>query len=770
MKRFKQWINWKSVTKSDGKVTKIPVNTQGATINAHDPSYWMSHDEAVATGLPIAFVFTSKDPFFFLDIDNALIDGAWDSRATDLCAMFAGCGVEVSQSNTGLHIIGQGQPTLSSNERPKKNKENNLEFYTEGRFIAIARPMDEWSGDTGMQVPTEVIDAFFEKYMPTDYVATVITDDSWTTTNVEGSYPLEDDDALIEKALMSESIASMFGGDQLTFRDLWERNVPAIGHAFPHEQNTQPYDASRADAALAQRLAFWTGGNCERVKSLMMKSALKRDKWSDRSDYLTRTITGAVARQDKYYDVGKPVDIPKQSDVPQSRTGLQLLARDQQLEFFKGCVYVTDLHRMFIPNGQFLKPEQFNARFGGYIFTLDDTNEKTTRKAWEAFTESQHTTFPKVDSFAFRPLVEPGAIIEEEGIRLVNTYVPVHVTMFPGDVTPFLTHLNKLFPNERDREIILSYMAAVVQYKGYKIQWSPLIQGCEGNGKTLFTRCVAYAVGHRYTHLPPASEIGEKFNAWVFEKLFIGVEDIYVPQQKMEVLEILKPMITSDRLARRAMQQDQSMHDICANFMFNSNHKDAIRKTENDRRFAVFYTPQQSAADIKRDGMDGDYFPNLYKWLKDKSGYEQVAHYLANYPIQDEFNPTKGCQRAPITSSTFEAVSASMGSIEQEIIDRVEQGEIGFKEGWISSVHLDMVLRSLRAERMFPHSKRRDLMRNLGYDWHPALDKGRVNTMLSTDFLKKPKLFIKDGSPHLAITEPREVARQYEDDQKALNK
>jgi hypothetical protein len=68
-----------------------------------------------------------------------------------------------------------------------------------------------------------------------------------------------------------------------------------------------------------------------------------------------------------------------------------------------------------------------------------------------------------------------------------------------GDVSLFLAHMKKILPIPRDRSILLAYMAAVVQHQGVKFQWAPLIQGVEGNGKTLFSRCVAEAVGVRYS-------------------------------------------------------------------------------------------------------------------------------------------------------------------------------------------------------------------------------------------------------------------------------
>jgi hypothetical protein len=66
--------------------------------------------------------------------------------------------------------------------------------------------------------------------------------------------------------------------------------------------------------------------------------------------------------------------------------------------------------------------------------------------------------------------------------------VPINTPRKAGDAGPFLRHLAKLLPDERDRSILLAYMAASIQHKGVKFQWAPLIQGAEGNGKTLLTR------------------------------------------------------------------------------------------------------------------------------------------------------------------------------------------------------------------------------------------------------------------------------------------
>jgi len=450
---------------------------------------------------------------------------------------------------------------------------------------------------------------------------------------------------------------------------------------------------------------------------------------------------------------------------PEITTGYQYLGPTQQTEYFNGCVYIQDEHRVFIPSGALLKAEQFNATYGGYVFQLEDSGNKSTKKAFEAFTESQVVRYRKAESTCFRPDQPPGAIIKRDGRQLVNIYTPVVTARTSGDPAPFLKHLALILPEKHDQAILMAYLAACVQHKGVKFQWAPLLQGVEGNGKTLFTRCVAAAIGEKYVHMPPASEISEKFNAWLFDKLFIGVEDIYVPDQKRELIEVLKPMITNERLPCRAMQQAQVMKDCCANFLFNSNHKDGVRKTQNDRRFATFFTGQQLHCHLERDGMVGDYFPDLYKWLR-SGGYAIVTDFLYSYEIPDELNPATSCHRAPVTSTTDVAIQAGLGGVEQEILEAIDEDRPGFAGGWVSSAALENMLKMMRRETSIPHNKRRDLLISLGYDWHPALKQGRVNNIVMPDG-KKPRLFIKIGHIANNIESPAAVAKAYEEAQSA---
>jgi hypothetical protein len=444
-----------------------------------------------------------------------------------------------------------------------------------------------------------------------------------------------------------------------------------------------------------------------------------------------------------------------------SRTGDGFLLVEGQAKHFQGCVYVQDVHRIMLPySGALVKPEQFKARFGGYFFSLDEGNVKTTTDAWEVFTLSRALEFPRADGLAFLPAEAPGALIEQQGRKVVNTYWPCVTDKREGDAAPYWGLVRKMLPDPRDAEILLSYQASMIQYPGRKFGWAPVIQGTEGNGKTLLLTCIQECLGLKYCHWPKADKLSKDFNAWMLGKLAYLVDEIYVPGHRHQVVESLKAMITGTELEIEGKGVDQFTAAMAGNFLFATNHQDAITVNESARRFAMLFCAQQSADDLRRDGMDGDYFPNLWNWLR-AGGFGIVHNYLATYPIAEEFNPTGKCHRAPKTSSSRAAIVAGQGSAEQEIQEQIDQGAVGFRDGWVSSIWLDRLLTAKGLERALPIKRRKEILQGMGYSHHPGLREGRTDNPVSPD-MSKPRLYIREGHPLAGLTGASEIARAYE--------
>lgn len=785
LKKYDQFILYRLDPLENGKTNKVPQSVRNwpriENGDPHDPAVWLTFDQVVETlgniepdhNYGLGFVFTDKDPFFCIDVDACYDVGAakWSDLSLEMLRAFPGACVEWSVSRTGIHIFGTYRQIDDHKTRDKATP--GLELYTAARFVALTGiEVYAGHGDTGADFTAELdrLIARTFKRVTTDGGAPL----EWTREPVPEYTPIGTDDEIIQRLNAWKSYAKIFG-DGLTFADLFGGNVDALARAFP--SSTDVYNRSSADMALSVRFAFATGKNCDHIWRLLWKSALVRDKWRERPEYVQRTIINAVNFQKAVYTGKKkkepayvepgavvsgtpPTNDPAPGSAPSNLDanassnpgpGVAILPLTDQLILFKGCVYVANRHRVFMPNGELVKPETFKALFGGYSFVLDG-NGKLTKNAFEALTESQLHHFSKVGTTCFRPDLEPGLIISRGTITAVNTFVPQYGAQVKGDAGPFLDHVARLIPNEADRAIVLSYLAACIRYPGVKFQWTPLVQGVPGNGKTVLYHVLEYALGAAYCHQVDPKDLDNKFNAWVTGHMLVCIEEIRTGGRR-DVADALKPLITNRRVATQAKGADQQTSDNCANFLLFSNHKDAVLKTIDDRRYCVFYTAQQDVDDLALCGMNGKYFRDLYKWLDHDGGAAAVAYYLAiECPITIDL-----MGRAPNTSSTDEALIASQGIAEHILMEAIDAGAPGFTGGLIDVQ--DAVDHLAREGRKFSAKKVGAMLRSLRYDLHPALKEnqgGRVNVAG-----RKRRIFVLKHAIVANIETPDQVADKW---------
>lgn len=750
---YRQWIIYRLVPHptKPGKTDKKPCHhATGAICSLMDPANWTDYATAAAAvaagrGHGVGFVFTPADPFWFLDVDDAFADDQWSPLATDLYGQLRGAAWEVSQSGRGLHAIGTGLAVPHSVE--KKGIKAGL--YDQGRFCALTLNCYEGgSAAANLPVINEIAAIYWPPLAGPDGAIP-----GWTDEPVDEWVGPDDDETLLRMAKASRSAAGAFDG-KASFADLWEGNIGTYGQ-------------SEADAALAAHLAFWTGKNCERIERLMRQSGLARDKWERASAYLEPTILRACAVTSKVLQMAAvPTEAPPvPPDAAKAlETGEPFGAYVPPADFhryFHGCAYVITSSQIYTPAHGLLSSTAFDTVFGGRMFVLDGEGRKVTSSAWEAFRLNQQWRPPIADGICFRPELPTGAVTNYEGRALINTYVPIMTRRVAGDVAPFIDFLGRILPDPGDRNILTGYMAAVVQNPGLKAQWWPVLQGVEGNGKTLILRCMSHAIGHRYTHLvnPEAmAKTGGQFNSWIEGNLFCGIEEIYVAKRR-DFLESFKSTVTNDRIALEGKGVDQRTGDNRCNGILLTNHPDGVPITTDTRRYAVFYTAQQTEADLTRDGMNDEYFLRLYDWLN-ADGYAIVNEWLRSQVVAR----SSLSSRAPKTSSHVSALRWSMGNAEQEILEAVEQGQQGFRGGWVSSHYLNMLLDRIRAH--VAPNKRRDLMRSLGYDYHPDMPDGRANNPVLPDGVKS-RLYIRQDhlvalnlTNHVAICDAYTSAQQ----------
>ena len=794
------------VTGKPGKVDKIPFDgLTGYNSNAQNPATWLKPAEALALasewapiykdGTGVGLVIYEGCGLAFIDLDGCLVEGSVQPYALEIIARFPGAVVEISQSKTGLHIF--FRHTGVPRPHKTKNKTWHIEAYTKDRFAALTGnylPGHEagWIGTDH----TQALDAFLAQYFPADGAD---FEGEWTTEPEPGWKFLTDDAELIRWAETLRDPRAVYGG-KASFPALFSADADTLGQFFPSSTG-QPYDASSADQALANFFAWATGNHCERVATLMERSALKRDKWQ-RDDYFRTTIAKACAGPKKWPTLRAaaaaqaaeasrvasveaqqkqtPVVVPVQAPEPllalsipvppvtvppvpdampaapdAPERGAVFFTHDQQ-KHFEGYVYVEDIHRVMDPQGFLLEKKQFDVRepFAGRDFQMTFDGAKPGKSAWDAFTAGL-LKFPKVRGQYFEPREAPGAMLLREGALYVNTWQPIAIDATPGDVTWFLDHLRKLLPVANDAHILLQFLKFMVQHKGEKAAWFPFIQGVEGNGKSFINDTMQYCLSERYTHTPRAKELDGRFNSAFYGKLFIRIEDIQLAEAR-HIWETLKPMVDGKRLEIEYKGVDKVAREVCFNMIATSNHKDGIPVTSNDRRVAPFFCAQQQLTDLVRDGMDAEYFDRLWD-TAEKGGWAAVLHYLSTDPIDPVYNPAAHAIRAPATSSTFEAKATALGPVEQEILEAIEVGAEGFRGGWICSAAVDRLLRNSGKDKSMSLNKRRAMLAGLGYIPHPGLADGRVAMPLPDG--TKPRLYVKAGHASCDVTD-RALVRQ----------
>lgn len=273
-------------------------------------------------------------------------------------------------------------------------------------------------------------------------------------------------------------------------------------------------------------------------------------------------------------------------------------------------------------------------------------------------------------------------LFEYRGQQYVNSYSDANLPELPGDLSPvhceaiqiFLDHFVHLFANERDRVILLDWIAYLVQNPGQRINWAILLQGAEGDGKSFF-RAVIEAVLGGHVNGITGTALEEKFNSWAEGAMLCFVEDVRLHgQNRFDAVNKLKPMITNAMVTVRRMQTNPYEVVNTMNYMATSNLKDAVPVTDEDSRFFPLFTRFQRPEDIDRfKARNPNYYRRLYALADEPEFAGAIRQYLLSYQISPEFD-AKG--RAPKSSYKNEMVLLNRSDEQNALRDTLEESTL----------------------------------------------------------------------------------------------
>ncbi|CDM57415.1 DUF5906 domain-containing protein [Rhizobium favelukesii] len=341
---------------------------------------------------------------------------------------------------------------------------------------------------------------------------------------------------------------------------------------------------------------------------------------------------------------------------------------DPLLKLATKLAYV-DTEQVFIVkgNGNMYSPEALNRapHLGALIEAPGTTGKQSPANRLCA----PNTTMQIVKGVVYLPGEQQITQWEQSG-RSDTYYNRWHARAFPrfdnvtdADVKPWLDHVAYLVPDKKEREELLDFFAHLLQKRGTKIRWAPLLIGKQGTGKDLMIKPIVSYLAHNARDIKP-EQLTSRFNDFLESELLVVQELKRSTTQANGTYNRIKTLIAGTaedvNYIEKKYQTPYAVPNV-VNSIFFSNHVDAMEIDADDRRFFIILSEAEKRDPSYYQRLAVDFYQNNSGWLK-------VASWLLKRDIED-FNAsqppmqTEGkallidSQRTPVARAIEEAVT-----------------------------------------------------------------------------------------------------------------
>jgi len=271
---------------------------------------------------------------------------------------------------------------------------------------------------------------------------------------------------------------------------------------------------------------------------------------------------------------------------------------------------------------------------------------------------------PKFETIAFLP-GEP-----EMGGQQYNTWTQPRLQPKEGDTSIFHEHMERLLPDEAERDAALDWMAWVLQNEKLKPNFMFLMQGEQGCGKSWLGILMSLMIDERNTTFLRTEDVGNRFNSWIIKTRLAVVEEL-MGDDKRTLANRMKALITQDTVSVELKGKDLITMPNKACFMAFTNHLDALKLENSDRRYMVFSTKAKGL------GTPIEYWDQLWAFagpLSSDDGPAAVMHELLVRRVDRRF----GLGRAPHTKAHDTMRREGLPELERWMIENFEDGNPPF--------------------------------------------------------------------------------------------
>ncbi|MDF2231586.1 bifunctional DNA primase/polymerase [Albimonas sp. CAU 1670] len=429
----------------------------------------------------------------------------------------------------------------------------------------------------------------------------------------------------------AEELAEMLGAlEPGNFQDhaAWFTLMQACHHATAGEGRTEFVEWSTGDPRYAEDAWIigrrWDSLDASRADGVTYRTLHKALRDAGREDAIPG-MTGDAAD-----DFDDDLEVDLGAEAPKS-------PKDHMAEW----VFVADAMR-FVRREDLkqFKPDQWNSLYA----SLDPEHNLVSR------VYKGKTPVRRFEAMAYVPAAK-----EVLGKSTYNLWRPSGVASREGDVSVMEGHLEYLFPDPVERGHVLDFMHFVCCRPELKVMFAPLIQGQQGTGKTALGVLLKRIIGAANVAEPSPDELRERWTKWQ-EGASLAIVEELMTNGRLELANKLKPVITNETL--RIEDKGAPLYSIPnhLNMMCFTNHKNAMRLEEGDRRWLVIFSPAEPR--------EASYYERLWSFIESKDGPAAWKHRLERHA--PKLNP-KG--RAPMTTAKAEMREASMNEVESTVAE-----------------------------------------------------------------------------------------------------
>ena len=231
-------------------------------------------------------------------------------------------------------------------------------------------------------------------------------------------------------------------------------------------------------------------------------------------------------------------------------------------------------------------------------------------------------------------------------------------------------HFEHIIPDARERKLLISYLAYTVQTR-QRINWTVVLQGVEGDGKSFIGAMMGAILGSSNVRQLDAQQLEDRYTGWAVGQLMTFIEELRLQgHSRYDILNKIKPFITNEAVNVHPKNVNPYTALNTTSYVAFTNFRDALPLDDNDRRHMILASAWQSGETLRKFLLEEPtYFEDLWGTINgDTARPGALRKWLMEYELHSEFDPKS---RAPLTEARKNMVELNKSEVQTEFEDLI---------------------------------------------------------------------------------------------------